>query len=160
MIYANFDETYKSFRLGYYIENKVVNQPGWFIYMTANGWRCSLHPVCSSVKPCLLQLQIEPVSSRRPMGKYWGILQATLCIYSEEGLSAFWKGHAPAQLLSICYGAVQVELVNWKLQVKVTKWTTSVIQNWICFTFFLFFLFPVCELWVSDQGGSQVDAVW
>ncbi|KAG7243597.1 hypothetical protein INR49_011154 [Caranx melampygus] len=53
------------------------------------------------------QLQIEQVSSRRPEGKYWGLFQATRCIHSEEGLSAFWKGHIPAQLLSIGFGAVQ-----------------------------------------------------
>ncbi|KAM6913276.1 mitochondrial thiamine pyrophosphate carrier isoform 2-T3 [Lycodopsis pacificus] len=53
------------------------------------------------------QLQIERVSSRRPEGKYRGLFQASRCIYSEEGLSAFWKGHVPAQLLSICFGAVQ-----------------------------------------------------
>lgn len=53
------------------------------------------------------QLQIERVSSQRPEGKYRGLFQASRCIYSEEGLSAFWKGHVPAQLLSICYGAVQ-----------------------------------------------------
>uniref|UniRef100_A0A1A8QQF2 Mitochondrial thiamine pyrophosphate carrier n=1 Tax=Nothobranchius rachovii TaxID=451742 RepID=A0A1A8QQF2_9TELE len=53
------------------------------------------------------QLQIERVSSRRPEGKYCGILQASRSVYTEEGLSAFWKGHVPAQLLSVCYGAVQ-----------------------------------------------------
>ncbi|KAG7505488.1 hypothetical protein JOB18_032701 [Solea senegalensis] len=53
------------------------------------------------------QLQIEQVSSQRPEGKYWGLFQASRCIYSEEGLSAFWKGHIPAQMLSICFGAVQ-----------------------------------------------------
>uniref|UniRef100_A0A8P4KTB5 Mitochondrial thiamine pyrophosphate carrier n=1 Tax=Dicentrarchus labrax TaxID=13489 RepID=A0A8P4KTB5_DICLA len=53
------------------------------------------------------QLQIERVSPQRPEGKYWGIFQASRCIHSEEGLSAFWKGHIPAQLLSICFGAVQ-----------------------------------------------------
>uniref|UniRef100_A0A8D3CSL6 Mitochondrial thiamine pyrophosphate carrier n=1 Tax=Scophthalmus maximus TaxID=52904 RepID=A0A8D3CSL6_SCOMX len=55
------------------------------------------------------QLQIERVSSQRPEGKYQGLFQASRCILSEEGLSAFWKGHIPAQLLSICFGAVQVE---------------------------------------------------
>ncbi|KAJ7989745.1 hypothetical protein DPEC_G00307710 [Dallia pectoralis] len=53
------------------------------------------------------QLQIERVSSQHPEGKYWGIFQASRCILTEEGLSAFWKGHVPAQLLSVCYGAVQ-----------------------------------------------------
>ncbi|KAL3987191.1 myelin associated glycoprotein [Sarotherodon galilaeus] len=69
------------------------------------------------------QLQIERVSSKTPEGKYYGIFQATRRIHSEEGLSAFWKGHIPAQLLSICYGAVQfasfeflTELVHEKTQ--------------------------------------------
>ncbi|KAM9746474.1 mitochondrial thiamine pyrophosphate carrier [Menidia menidia] len=53
------------------------------------------------------QLQIERVSSQKREGKYWGLFQAARCIHSEEGLAAFWKGHIPAQLLSICYGAVQ-----------------------------------------------------
>lgn len=53
------------------------------------------------------QLQIERVSSQKPVGKYSSIFQACRCIHTEEGLSAFWKGHTPAQLLSICYGAVQ-----------------------------------------------------
>ncbi|KAM8825481.1 mitochondrial thiamine pyrophosphate carrier isoform 2-T4 [Synchiropus picturatus] len=53
------------------------------------------------------QLQIEHLSSLRPEGKYWGLFQAGRCIYTEEGLSAFWKGHIPAQLLSIAFGAVQ-----------------------------------------------------
>uniref|UniRef100_A0A665VXS5 Mitochondrial thiamine pyrophosphate carrier n=1 Tax=Echeneis naucrates TaxID=173247 RepID=A0A665VXS5_ECHNA len=53
------------------------------------------------------QLQIEHVSSKRSEGKYWGLFQAVRCIYVEEGVPAFWKGHIPAQLLSIGFGAVQ-----------------------------------------------------
>ncbi|XP_051995567.1 mitochondrial thiamine pyrophosphate carrier [Xyrauchen texanus] len=53
------------------------------------------------------QLQIEQVSSKNRPGKYWGVWQATRCILTEEGLPAFWKGHIPAQLLSMCFGAVQ-----------------------------------------------------
>ncbi|XP_077474237.1 mitochondrial thiamine pyrophosphate carrier [Stigmatopora argus] len=53
------------------------------------------------------QLQIESLSSAAPVGKYWGVIQAARRIHAEEGLAAFWKGHVPAQLLSICYGAVQ-----------------------------------------------------
>ncbi|XP_062872851.1 mitochondrial thiamine pyrophosphate carrier [Trichomycterus rosablanca] len=53
------------------------------------------------------QLQVERVSSSRPEGKYRGIVQAWRCILGEEGVTAFWKGHVAAQLLSVCYGAVQ-----------------------------------------------------
>ncbi|XP_035198632.1 mitochondrial thiamine pyrophosphate carrier isoform X1 [Oxyura jamaicensis] len=53
------------------------------------------------------QLQIEQLSSRTPGAKYHGILQAVQRIFQEEGLGAFWKGHVPAQFLSVGYGAVQ-----------------------------------------------------
>ncbi|NXN33130.1 TPC protein, partial [Nycticryphes semicollaris] len=53
------------------------------------------------------QLQIEQLSSRSPGAKYHGILQAVQRIFQEEGLRAFWKGHVPAQFLSVGYGAVQ-----------------------------------------------------
>ncbi|XP_053903770.1 mitochondrial thiamine pyrophosphate carrier [Malaclemys terrapin pileata] len=53
------------------------------------------------------QLQIEQLSPRNPLAKYYGILQTAHRILHEEGLTAFWKGHVPAQLLSISYGAVQ-----------------------------------------------------
>ncbi|XP_030361573.1 mitochondrial thiamine pyrophosphate carrier isoform X2 [Strigops habroptila] len=54
------------------------------------------------------QLQIEQLSSRNPGAKYHSILQAARRIFREEGLVAFWKGHVPAQLLSVGYGAVQI----------------------------------------------------
>ncbi|KAM5273348.1 mitochondrial thiamine pyrophosphate carrier [Ctenodactylus gundi] len=53
------------------------------------------------------QLQVERLSHRDPNAKYHGILQACRQILKEEGPTAFWKGHIPAQLLSIGYGAVQ-----------------------------------------------------
>nr|XP_044601034.1 mitochondrial thiamine pyrophosphate carrier isoform X2 [Equus asinus] len=53
------------------------------------------------------QLQIERLSRSDPNAKYHGILQAGRQILQEEGPTAFWKGHVPAQLLSIGYGAVQ-----------------------------------------------------
>ncbi|KAF6299702.1 solute carrier family 25 member 19 [Rhinolophus ferrumequinum] len=45
--------------------------------------------------------------SSDPTAKYHGILQAARQMLQEEGPTAFWKGHIPAQLLSVGYGAVQ-----------------------------------------------------
>ncbi|XP_076866704.1 mitochondrial thiamine pyrophosphate carrier [Brachyhypopomus gauderio] len=53
------------------------------------------------------QLQIERVSSREPQGKYSGVAQAFRRMLAEEGPASLWKGHVPAQLLSVLYGAVQ-----------------------------------------------------
>ncbi|XP_043940881.1 mitochondrial thiamine pyrophosphate carrier [Protopterus annectens] len=53
------------------------------------------------------QLQVEAITAKNPQSKYHGILQATWRIFTEEGVQAFWKGHIPAQLLSVGYGAVQ-----------------------------------------------------
>lgn len=69
------------------------------------------------------QLQIERVTSQKPEGKYSGLFQACRCIYAEEGLSAFWKGHIPAQLLSISYGAVQ--FASFEFLTEVIHKTTS-----------------------------------
>nr|XP_060620680.1 mitochondrial thiamine pyrophosphate carrier [Anolis sagrei ordinatus] len=69
------------------------------------------------------QLQIEQLSSRNPQAKYHGIWQAFWTIQKEEGPRAFWKGHVPAQLLSICYGAVQ--FVSFELLTKLVHHATS-----------------------------------
>lgn len=53
------------------------------------------------------QLQVEPISNAATASKYKSMLQAATLIYREEGLKALWKGHVPAQLLSVTYGIVQ-----------------------------------------------------
>ncbi|PWA19271.1 hypothetical protein CCH79_00014595, partial [Gambusia affinis] len=82
-------------------------------------FQCTSHADQQVLSP---QLQIERVSSRRREGKYWGIIQASRSIYSEEGLSAFWKGHIPAQLLSMCFGAVQ--FVSFEFLTKMVHKST------------------------------------
>ncbi|KAG8564959.1 hypothetical protein GDO81_012647 [Engystomops pustulosus] len=69
------------------------------------------------------QLQIEALNGRGKPGKYRGILQAVGLILREEGISGFWKGHIPAQLLSVCYGAVQ--FVSFEALTKALHTSTS-----------------------------------
>lgn len=54
------------------------------------------------------QLQVEPIKHRiTHTSKYVSILQAMKTIHRDEGVRAFWKGHTPAQALSVVYGVAQ-----------------------------------------------------
>ncbi|KAL9988345.1 hypothetical protein ACROYT_G002780 [Oculina patagonica] len=76
------------------------------------------------------QLQVEPTTKQTITGKYSGIWQAFKLIYKEEGYAALWKGHVPAQVLSMVYGYVQfmsfeaITEVMWKTYPASTgpKW--------------------------------------
>lgn len=53
------------------------------------------------------QLQLEPISKKADGARYYGMWQAMRTIIRDEGWQALWKGHVPAQALSILYGMVQ-----------------------------------------------------
>ncbi|XP_021915010.1 mitochondrial thiamine pyrophosphate carrier-like isoform X2 [Zootermopsis nevadensis] len=53
------------------------------------------------------QLQVEPLNHTCKDAKYWSVTQAARRIVKEEGVPALWKGHVPAQVLSIMYGVLQ-----------------------------------------------------
>ncbi|CAN0313271.1 unnamed protein product [Lampetra fluviatilis] len=74
------------------------------------------------------QLQVERISALEPRAKYRGLAQAVRAVLREEGLAAFWKGHVPAQLLSITYSGVQfvtferlTELVHRRTRFEATQ---------------------------------------
>lgn len=56
----------------------------------------------------LFQLQVEPISHKYEFSKYQSFPQTVKTIFQEESVSAFWKGHISAQILSVTYGVVQV----------------------------------------------------
>lgn len=53
------------------------------------------------------QLQLEPLGQQGVNSKYRNVVQAARTIYMEEGLFSLWRGHNPAQVLSIIYGVSQ-----------------------------------------------------
>ncbi|EDO29391.1 predicted protein [Nematostella vectensis] len=60
------------------------------------------------------QLQVEPtfqptfqITTKVTTGKYTGVWQAGKLVFEEEGFAALWKGHVPAQALSVVYGYFQ-----------------------------------------------------
>lgn len=53
------------------------------------------------------QLQLEPLGQKGTHSKYRNVVQAARTIYVEEGLFSLWRGHNPAQILSIIYGVSQ-----------------------------------------------------
>lgn len=53
------------------------------------------------------QLQVEPLKKRSDKSKYAGMYQAFSTIFREEGVRGIWKGHLPAQVMSVTYALVQ-----------------------------------------------------
>ncbi|KAL1235438.1 Mitochondrial thiamine pyrophosphate carrier [Trichinella spiralis] len=75
------------------------------------------------------QLQLEPIRKHHAHGKYFGLFQAANTIIKEEGWKSLWKGHMPAQGLSLTYGLIQFlsyELLTEKaFRVIPEEWSSS-----------------------------------
>lgn len=69
------------------------------------------------------QLQVEPISR----SKYRSMSQAFMLILREEGPGALWKGHIPAQLLSVVYGMTQ--FYSYNIFVKMLQRVPQV-EDW------------------------------
>ncbi|KAL4241064.1 hypothetical protein ACF0H5_001842 [Mactra antiquata] len=70
------------------------------------------------------QLQEEPISITSSSSKYQSLYQAFRCIIKDEGFTALWKGHVPAQMLSVGYGIVQFTVFE-----MVTKHTWQTLPE-------------------------------
>uniref|UniRef100_A0A1B0EZA7 Mitochondrial thiamine pyrophosphate carrier n=1 Tax=Phlebotomus papatasi TaxID=29031 RepID=A0A1B0EZA7_PHLPP len=81
------------------------------------------------------QVQIEPLSYAYHTSKYKSIIHALTVIYSEEGIRGLWKGHNPAQILSIGYGITQFtvyERVNRSAETIEFFQKHKLLKNFCC----------------------------
>lgn len=92
--------------VGYSKEKKNLTQLDFALAGGASGFftRATCQPL--DVLKIRFQLQVEPVS-HQTLSKYRSIFHAINVIVQEEGIKAFWKGHIPAQWLSVTYGILQ-----------------------------------------------------
>lgn len=80
------------------------------------------------------QLQVEPIA-KHAESKYQSVYQAFGAITREEGWRALWKGHIPAQILSIVYGLVQFytfEVMTRRVGVKEASGGLKHVLNFTC----------------------------
>ncbi|CEF70772.1 Mitochondrial thiamine pyrophosphate carrier [Strongyloides ratti] len=90
-------------------------------FLTGTTTRLFVQPL--DVLKIRYQLQ-EESTFKKGGGKYNGIIQSIKTIYKEEGITAFWKGHTPAQLLSQVYAVVQ-----FSTYIQFAKYFSKIFNN-------------------------------
>lgn len=79
------------------------------------------------------QLQVEPISYKfGQCSKYKSIFQGFSTIYREEGIKSLWKGHIPAQYLSISYGLVQFWFYELATKNIGTQSSFKLVSDFYC----------------------------
>ncbi|XP_066250605.1 mitochondrial thiamine pyrophosphate carrier [Euwallacea similis] len=103
--------------VGWGTTHQKLNQTDFMLAGGVSGFitRALCQPL--DVLKIRFQLQVEPISHQVHRAKYRSIIQASGLIFKEEGVKAFWKGHIPAQWLSISYGIAQF----WSYEVLIRK---------------------------------------
>ena len=86
---------------------------------------CATRATCQplDVLKIRLQLQVENKSN----AKYRSMFHAVATMLKEEGVTSFWKGHLPAQYLSVVYGVCQFSSFEslTKVAFTVAPWSTD-----------------------------------
>ncbi|XP_076291391.1 mitochondrial thiamine pyrophosphate carrier isoform X1 [Lasioglossum baleicum] len=112
------------------------------------------------------QLQVEPIKNHH-VSKYHSIAQTFSLIIKEEGVLALWKGHVPAQILSVVYGTGQVKDKNYR-NILLSVYATMIhIFQFYSFNIFLkaFKNLPQLEEWkfttkfVAGAGAGCVATI-
>ncbi|CAH8833895.1 unnamed protein product [Trichobilharzia szidati] len=87
-------------------EKTGLSKVEFFVSGVISGFvaRATVQPL--DVLKTRFQLQMEPIKVSTA-SKYQGLMQAVKCIYREEGVSAFWKGHLSAQMQSVMFTSTQ-----------------------------------------------------
>lgn len=92
--------------VGYGASSQNLSQLDYMIAGGGSGFITRMLCQPLDVLKIRFQLQVEPILKSN-VSKYQSVVHATNVILKEEGVKALWKGHVPAQLLSISYGVAQ-----------------------------------------------------
>lgn len=117
--------------VGYYSESQKLNPTDVMIAGAGSGFltRALCQPL--DVLKIRFQLQVEPISEVS-ISKYRSMLQALVIIVQEEGAKSLWKGHVPAQYLSIAYGLIQFGLYEATKQKLGTESSFQMVSDFYC----------------------------